>query len=67
MNKLLFKLQRNFNEDITLISNNRKDLEDYLNKTYDWHRVEVREDIVIIKEHPSYESEVASLEWVKYI
>ena len=29
MNKLLFKLQRNFNDDIAFLCNNTKDLENY--------------------------------------
>lgn len=67
MNKLLFKLQRDFNDDITLITNNHKDLEDYLNENYDWHKIEVKEDSVIIKEREGYENDIALLEWVKHI
>jgi|TARA_R110001606_G_scaffold374588_1_gene532437 hypothetical protein len=67
MNKLLFKLERNFNDNITLITNNHKDLEDYLNKNYDWYKIEVKEDSVIIKEREGYENYIALLEWVKHI
>ena len=67
MNKLLFKLERNFNDNITLIANNHKDLEDYLNKNYDWYKIEVKEDSVIIKEREGYENDIALLEWVKRI
>jgi len=67
MNKLLFKLERDFNDDITLVSNNHKDLEDYLKENYDWYKVEVKDDSVIIKEREGYENEFASLEWVKHI
>jgi hypothetical protein len=67
MNKLLFKLQRDFNDDITLITNNHKDLEDYLNENYDWYKIEVKEDSVIIKEREGYENDIALLEWVKHI
>jgi hypothetical protein len=67
MNKLLFKLERNFNDNITLITNNHKDLEDYLNKNYDWYKIEVKEDSVIIKEREGYEKHIASLEWVKHV
>mgnify|MGYP003629226439 FL=1 len=67
MNKLLFKLERNFNDNITLITNNHKDLEDYLNKNYDWYKIEVKEDSVIIKEREGYENDIALLEWVKHI
>ncbi len=67
MNKLLFKLEWNFNDNITLIANNHKDLEDYLNKNYDWYKIEVKEDSVIIKEREGYENDIALLEWVKRI
>jgi|TARA_R110000822_G_scaffold6851_8_gene28648 hypothetical protein len=67
MNKLFFKLERDFNTDITIISNNHKDLEEYLISNYDFYSVEVKEDIVIIKERQGYENDIASLEWVKHI
>jgi len=67
MNKLLFKLERSFNENITLITNNHKDLEDYLNENYDWYKIEVKEDSVIIKECEGYENDIALLEWVKHV
>lgn len=67
MNKLLFKLEVYFGEDITLISNNHKDLEDYLKENYDWYRVEVKDDSVVIEMREGYEKEFASLEWVKHI
>ena len=67
MNKLLFKLERSFNENITLITNNHKDLEDYLNENYDWYKIEVKEDSVIIKEREGYENDTALLEWVKHV
>ena len=67
MNKLLFKLERSFNDNITLITNNHKDLEDYLNENYDWYKIEVKEDSVIIKEREGYENDIALLEWVKHI
>lgn len=67
MNKLLFKLERSFNDNITLITNNHKDLEDYLNKNYDWYKIEVKVDSVIIKECIGYENDIALLEWVKHV
>jgi hypothetical protein len=67
MNKLLFKLERSFNDNITLITNNHKDLEDYLNENYDWYKIEVKEDSVIIKECIGYENDIALLEWVKHV
>lgn len=66
MNKLIFNLERDFNP-ITLIANNHKDLEDYLNEKYDWYRIEVKKDSVIIRDLDSYEDEVASLKWVKHV
>ena len=67
MNKLIFKLQRDFNDNITLVTNNHKDLEEYLNENYDWYKIEVKEDCVIIRGREGYENEIASLEWVKQI
>ncbi len=67
MNKLVFTLKNDWGSDIVLIANNHKDLEDYLNSNYDWFRIEVKEDSVIIKEREGYENEIATLEWVKHI
>lgn len=67
MNKLVFTLKNDWGSDIVLIANNHKDLEDYLNANYDWARIEVKEDSVIIKEREGYENEIATLEWVKHI
>jgi len=67
MNKLVFTLKNNWGSDIVLIANNHKDLEDYLKSNYDWFRIEVKEDSVIIKEREGYENEIATLEWVKHI
>ena len=67
MNKLLFKLERDYNDDLILIANNHYDLEDYLNKNYDWHNIEVKQNIVIIKEREGYANDIASLRWVKSI
>jgi hypothetical protein len=52
-NKLLFKYDREFNEDILLIANNHMDLENYLYKTYGFHKIEINENVVIIQEHES--------------
>jgi hypothetical protein len=67
MNKLVFTLKNDWGSDIVLIANNHKDLEDYLNANYDWFRIEVKEDSVIIKACERYENEIATLEWVKHI
>ncbi len=67
MNKLLFTLKNDWGSDIVLIANNHKDLEYHLKESYDWYRVEVKEDSVIIKMREGYENEYAILEWVKSI
>ena len=67
MNKLVFTLKNDWGSDLVLIANNHKDLEDYLNKNYDWYKIEVKEDSVIIKEREGYENVIALLEWVKHI
>jgi len=67
MNKLLFTLKNYWGSDIVLIANNHKDLEDYLKENYDWYKVEIKEDSVIIKTREGYESEFANLEWIKHI
>jgi hypothetical protein len=67
MNKLLFKYDRNFNDNIILIANNHKDLEDYLRANYDWFKIAVNDDTVRIIEREGYETEFVNLEWVKQI
>lgn len=67
MNKLVFTLKNYWGSDIVLIANNHKDLEDYLDSNYDWFKIEVNEDSVIIKEREGYENEIATLEWVECI
>lgn len=67
MNKLVFILKRDFNDIIMLIANNHKDLEDYLNKTYDFYMVIVRDDSVEIVEREGYEHIFGELTWAKHI
>jgi len=67
MNKLLFKLNIPFGISITLIANNHKDLEDYLKENYNFHSIEIKEDIAIIQQERGYEKDYVSLEWVKHI
>jgi hypothetical protein len=67
MNKLVFTYRRQFNDDIILIANNHKDLEDHLRENYDWYSVKVDNDSVLIKEREGYESDIATIEWVKHI
>jgi len=67
MNKLLFILEVQFGEDITLIANNHLDLEDYLTKTYDWYVIIVNEETVKIKMCEGYAAEYAQLKWVTMV
>jgi hypothetical protein len=67
MNKLLFELNIPFGISITLIANNHKDLEDYLKENYNFHSIEIKEDIAIIQQERGYEKDYVSLEWVKHI
>jgi len=67
MNKIIFRLEREYNDDLLLVANNHYDLEDYLKKNYDWYSIEVKENIVIIKEREGYENVLASIRWVKQI
>ena len=66
MNKLIFTFKQQFNEDIILISNNHKDLEDYLKSKYNWHYIEVKNESVVIQKRYCSETEVASIKWVKH-
>ena len=54
MNKLLFTLEIGFGDDIKLIANNHKDLEDYINKNYDWYMFEVCDNLVRIQSMNNY-------------
>lgn len=67
MNKLLFKLDIDFGEKITLIANNHRDLEDYLRENYDWFWVNVYDEQVAIREREGYDIIYGTLEWVKSI
>lgn len=67
MNKLVFTLKRDFGSDVRLISNNHKDLQEYLDNNFDWYLKEVKEDTVVIQELPGYSREYATLHWVKHI
>jgi len=67
MNKLLLILKRDFNDSITLVANNHKDLEDFLRVSYDFHKITVCDDYVSIVAREGYESEVGSLEWIRHV
>ena len=61
------KLDRDFNDNVMLIANNHKDLEDYLNENYDWYKVVVGDDYVRITEREGYETLFGTLTWVKHV
>ncbi len=67
MNKLVFTLRRNWGSDLVLIANNHKDLEDHLNENYDWYNIEMKQNTVRVTTNAGYESEFATLEWVKHV
>ena len=67
MNKLLFYYERNFNDDIILIANNHKDLEEYLKSTYKMHNIVINDLTVCIMEEYGFEKEYVELKWVKQI
>jgi len=67
MNKLLFKYERNFCNDIILVANNHKDLEDYLNENFDFYKVVVKDDFVSIIESEGFETDFINLVWVPQV
>jgi len=66
-NKLLFTLERDYNDNIKVIANNHKDLEDYLRASYEWYKLEVLDDIVRVVEVQGFETIIGTIEWVKHI
>jgi hypothetical protein len=67
MNKILFHYERQYNDNIILIANNHRDLEDYLKANYDWYNISVTEDSVCIVELPGCATDYTELKWVKHI
>ncbi len=67
MNKILFIYKRQFNENITLVANNLRDLKDYLIDNYNFDDVVVKNDHILIQEYCGDEYEVVVFEWVKHI
>jgi hypothetical protein len=67
MNKILFYYERQWDENIILIANNHRDLEEYLKSNYDWHNISVTEDSVCIVELPGCATDYVELKWVKHI
>jgi len=66
MNKLLFTLKRGFGIDITLVCSNHLDLKDYLIKKYDWIKVDVKDECVVLTDNLG-NIESADLEWIKQV
>ena len=67
MNKLIFTLKDDFRDDIVLIANNQKDLEDYIRKNYRWLGVRFHEYEVLIVKGIGHHELIATLQWVKHI
>jgi hypothetical protein len=67
MNKLLFHYDVDFGEDIILIANNHKDLEDYLESELKYVNVRVTDTQVIFKEREWSDTSVVELKWIKHI
>ena len=67
MNKLIFTLKDDFCDDIVLIANNHKDLEEYLEANFGWVDVRFQEDCVSVRK--GYDDSVvyADIQWVKHI
>ena len=66
-NKILFKLEGGWNDSVTLIANNHKDLQEYLIKEYNWYKINISEDSATIVRVDGFEKEYASIEWVTQI
>jgi len=68
MTKLVFRFERQFNETITLVSNNIFDLKKHLMDEFGFYSVEVWEvDRVEICVMPGDETEYGTLERVSYV
>jgi hypothetical protein len=67
MNKLLLTLKRDYNDSIILVANNHKDLEDYLRSNYDFYKININDDSVIIVARENYETEYGTLEWIRQV
>lgn len=67
MNKLLFTLNRDYNDSIILVANNHKDLEDYLVLNYDFYNVTVKDDYVSIVARKGDCKEIGKINWIKQV
>ena len=66
MNLLLFVWQRQFHDDVIVVANNHKDLEDYLN-TLGLYNVEIASEYVRITACAGYERDYIELKWVRKV
>lgn len=68
-NKILFTLDVNFGDDVKIIADNLKDLEDYLINELGWYYFNADESIgkATIRTKSWLEPEIATIEWVKCI
>jgi hypothetical protein len=63
----LFHYNVDFGEDIILIANNHKDLEDYLESELKYVNVRVTDTQAIFKEREWTDTSVVELKWIKHI
>jgi hypothetical protein len=66
MNKLLFTFENDWGDDIQVIANNHKDLEDYLN-TLGWYYFEFTNNEVRVVTGPGFAKEYGTLKWIKHV
>jgi hypothetical protein len=67
MNKLLCIVNLDFGNEIILVANNHKDLEDYLNKE-GYYLVQIlSEDTIKLIERPGYDPIYGQLKWIKHV
>ena len=63
----MFHYDVHFGDDIILIANNHKDLEDYLELELKYVNVRVTDSQAIFKEREWEETSVVELKWIKHI
>ena len=66
MNKLLMIYERDFNDDIVIVANNHKDLEDYI-LSLGFNCITMYSDYCTIQEKQGEHSHEAELKWIKHI
>lgn len=68
-NKILFTLDINFGDNVKIVADNLKDLEDYLINELGWYSFDANESEgnAVIKTKLWYKPEIGTIEWVKCI